>query len=166
VTLFPTPRLQFADLVFLTPSGKIELASARAEELGLLRVPQPHADAPAADGRLRILSPASLWLMNSSYGNDRQIGDKLGAPTLTLHPDDAKARGIAEGDAIVIGNAGGELPLIATISEIAQPGMGIVYKSRWTGPAGNNINLLVSNLKSDMAESTALHATEVSLRRA
>ena len=166
VTLFQNPRLQFADLRFATPSGKIELASARAEAMGLPRIPQPHADTPAAEGRLRILSPASLWLMNSSYGNDRQIVDKLGPATLTLHPDDATARGIVEGDAIVIGNAGGELPLIATISAIAQPGMGIVYKSRWTGSAGNNINLLVGNLKSDMAESTALHATEVSLRHA
>ena len=104
--------------------------------------------------------------MNSSYGNDRGISEKLGAAALILHPDDAALHGLVEGDPIVIANAGGELPLLATISDIAQPGMGIVYKSRWTGPASNNINLLVSNLKSDMAESTALHATEVTLRRA
>ncbi len=166
VTLFPTARVQFADLRFATPSGKIELASTRAETIGIPRIPQPHADTPVAEGMLRILSPASPWLMNSSYGNDRGISEKLGAATLTLHPDDAALHGISEGDAIVIGNTGGELPLLATISDIAQPGMGIVYKSRWTGPASNNINLLVSNLKSDMAESTAVHATEVTLRRA
>ena len=166
VPLFATPRVQFADLRFATPSGKIELASARAEAMGLPRSPGPHADTPVAPGMLRILSPASAWLMNSSYGNDRGIGEKLGAAALILHPDDAALHGLVEGDPIVIANAGGELPLLATISDIAQPGMGIVYKSRWTGPASNNINLLVSNLKSDMAESTALHATEVTLRRA
>jgi anaerobic selenocysteine-containing dehydrogenase len=32
VALFEQPRIQFADLVFSTPSGRIELASQRAEE--------------------------------------------------------------------------------------------------------------------------------------
>jgi anaerobic selenocysteine-containing dehydrogenase len=165
VTLFPEPRIQFADLTFATPSGKIELASARVEEQGLPRLALPEADAPPAPGRLRILSPASLWLMNSSYGNDKVIRRRLGPPTVMLHPEDAAANGFAEGDQILLANETGQLSLTVALSDAAQPGVGIVHKGRWPGtsPDDVNVNALVSARKSDMAESTAVHGTEVRL---
>ncbi|TMJ39039.1 MAG: dehydrogenase [Alphaproteobacteria bacterium] len=164
-TLFPQPRIQFAEFVFPTPSGRIELASRRAEDQGLPRVPLPHADARPADGRVRILSPASLWLMNSSYGNDKVIRRRLGPPTITLHPDDAAEAGFAEGDPILLANENGRLALAVTISDMTQRGVGIVHKGRWPGASAGdaNINVLVSGRKSDMAESTTVHGTEVRL---
>lgn len=164
-TLFPDPRIQFADLVFPTPSGRIELASQRAEDHGLPRVPLPHADARPAAGSVRILSPASLWLMNSSYGNDKVIRRRLGPPTVTLHPDDAAEAGFAEGDPILLANENGRLPLAVTISDTTQRGVGIVHKGRWPGASigDANINALVPGRKSDMAESTTVHGTEVRL---
>jgi anaerobic selenocysteine-containing dehydrogenase len=59
VTLWPEPVIQFADLTFPTPSGRIEIVSGRAVEDGLPRVPLPHADKCPSGGRLRLLSPAS-----------------------------------------------------------------------------------------------------------
>lgn len=167
VTLFPEPRIQFADLTFATPSGKIELASARAEEQGLPRMAMPEADAPPAPGHVRILSPASLWLMNSSYGNDKVIRRRLGPPTIMLHPQDAAANGFAEGDPVLLANETGRLSLTVALSDTAQPGVGIVHKGRWPGtaPDEGNVNSLVSARKSDMAESTAVHGTEVRLLR-
>lgn len=167
VTLFPEPRVQFADLVFATPSGKIELASARAEEQGLPRTALPHADPPPAKGSIRILSPASPWLMNSSYGNDKVIRRRLGPPTIMLHPDDAAANNLAEGESVLLVNESGELALAVALSDAAQPGMGIVHKGRWPGasPGDANVNALVSARKSDMAESTAVHGTHARLLR-
>ena len=165
--LFAAPRLQFADLAFATPSGRIELASARAEAQGLPRVPVPHADPLPAKGHFRILSPAGLWLMNSSYGNDKVIHRRLGPATVTLHPDDAAEAGFAEGDPVLLANATGRLPLSVTLSSMTQRGVGIVHKGRWPGasPGAANINALVSGRKSDMAESTTVHGTEVELLR-
>jgi anaerobic selenocysteine-containing dehydrogenase len=166
VKLFPEPRIQFANLQFSTPSGRIEISSDRAVEMGLPRSPLPHTDKRPASGRLRILSPASLWLMNSSYGNDKNIQRRLGEPKITLHPNDARDRKVADGDRIILANEGGELTLTVAISEITQPGVGIVHKGRWpnasTGDA--NINLLVRGRKSDIAESTTVHGTEVELK--
>ena len=164
-TLFAEPRLQFGDLKFATPSGRIELASDRAVELGLPRVPVPHADKRPQPGLLRIISPASPWQMNSSYGNDPVIRRKLGPPAVTLHPDDAAAGGFREGDAVVLVNEVGRLPLAITISNAAQPGVGIVYKGRWpsASASGANVNALVLGRKSDLAESTTVHSTEVRL---
>lgn len=166
VTLFPEPRIQFSNLQFSTPSGRIELSSDRAVEIGLPRTPAPHADQRPADGRLRILSPASLWLMNSSYGNDKNIRRRLGEPKITLHPQDARDRSVADGDRIILFNEGGELPLTVAVSEITQPGVGLVHKGRWPNASigDANINLLVRGRKSDIAESTTVHGTEVELR--
>ncbi|MGE5260290.1 MAG: molybdopterin-containing oxidoreductase family protein [Actinomycetota bacterium] len=168
VALFAEPVMQFGDLKFATPSARIELASDKAVELGLPRAPTPHADARPLPGHLRIISPASEWQMNSSYGNDPVIRKRLGPPTVTLHPDDAAAGGLREGDMVVLINDVGRLPLAVTISEIAQPGVGIVYKGRWPSASASdaNVNALVLGRKSDLAESTTVHSTEVRLERA
>jgi anaerobic selenocysteine-containing dehydrogenase len=168
VTLFAEPQLQFGDLKFATPSGRIELASDRAVELGLSRVPVPHADQRPGSGRLRIISPASEWQMNSSYGNDLVIRKRLGPPTVTLHPDDAAAGGFREGEVVALVNESGRLQLAVTISNAAQPGVGIVYKGRWpsASPSDANVNVLVAGRKTDIGESTTVHSTEIRLERA
>lgn len=167
VASYPEPRMQFGDLQFATPSGKIEIASARAEHQGLPRIPQPLADARPRDGRIRILSPASPWLMNSSYGNDAKIVARLGPPTVTLHPDEGLRLGITNGDQVVLANEIGRLPLTVLLSDEAQTGVGIVHKGRWPGASASdaNVNVLVSGRKSDIAESTTVHGTEVEIIR-
>jgi len=166
--LYSEPRIQFETLNFATPSGKIELASDAAVAEGMPLVPEAHADIPLSDGRLRILSPASFWQMNASYGNDPGIQGKLGQISVILHPDEAAARDLVEGDRVSLSNKAGDLVLAVQISDIAQPGMGIVYKGRWPGaePGGANINVLHAAQKSDIAEATSVHNMEVTLKRA
>ncbi|MFP6745877.1 MAG: molybdopterin-dependent oxidoreductase, partial [Alphaproteobacteria bacterium] len=93
VAVFDEPFVPFADGVYPTPSGRIEIASERAAAHGFPRTPLPHADPRPLGGRLRLLSPASPWLMNDSYANDPKVTEQLGAATVALHPDDAAARG-------------------------------------------------------------------------
>jgi anaerobic selenocysteine-containing dehydrogenase len=164
VSLFET-QVQFKDRAFATPSGKIELASARAAELNIPRVATPHADLRARPGHLRIISPASPWLMNSSYGNDPVIRRRLGRPSVILHPNEPLAAGLKEGDGIVLKNDVGSLRVRVTFSDAAQPGTGIVYKGRWPSGSldGANVNALVSGRKSDCGESTTVHSAEVML---
>ena len=112
-TVFPDgkPIIQFPDLAFPTPSGKIEIASARAEADGHPRLPLADADPKPADGRLRLLTPASPWLMNDSYANDRRIAERMGEATVTLHPADAQALGLSEGQRVRLSNETGSLEL-------------------------------------------------------
>jgi anaerobic selenocysteine-containing dehydrogenase len=168
VELFAEPRIQFADGLYGTPSGRIELAGERAEQLGLPRAPEPCADEFPSRGQLRIVSPASNWLLNSSYGNDPKIRRRLGAPTVTLHPDDAKKYGLGEGHLALLKNEVGSLRVAVAISDIAQPGMAIVYKGRWPGASAGsaNVNALVAGQKSDLAESTTVHGTLASIEPA
>ncbi len=108
-TMFVTPEpiLQFAEGRFPTPSGRIEIASARAEADGHPRVPQPLADPRPPAPRLRLLSPASSWLMNDSFGNDARIATELGPTTVTLHPADAARLSLHEGEAAELANESG-----------------------------------------------------------
>lgn len=165
VRLFSEPRQQFRGLRFPTPSGRIEIASARAEADGLPAVPEPHADPPPAHGRLRVLSPASAWLMNSSYGNEPNIEKKLGPAAIVMHPEDASRFGVSDGASVTLANEAGSLRLAVVISDVAQPGVGVVYKGRWPSRTtdGANVNVLNGGYKSDMGASTTVHSVEATL---
>ena len=91
-----TPAVPFANLSFATPSGKIEIASERFVGLGLPYAPVPCVDEKPAGERLRLLSPASAWLLNSSYSNDTRISQRLRQATVTIHPEEAARRGVEE----------------------------------------------------------------------
>ncbi len=159
------PMMQFADLTFPTPSGRIEIASAAAEADGLPRLPQPLADPRPADGRLRLLSPASAWLLNDSFANDAKIEMQLGPASITLHPEDAAERGLAEGDQVHLTNETGRLALCVTLSEIVPRGVVLAHKGRWPKreTAGANVNVLNPGQKTDMGESACVHGVEVAV---
>ncbi len=170
-TIFPEPVLHFADLSFPTPSGKIEIASERAAAEGSPRTALPVADPRPAAGRLRLLSPASPWIMNSSYGNDVAILAKAGHEGVTLHPDDAAARGLADGDMARVESEIGSLVLPIHVAAVVPQGAALATKSRWPkmeakGPNGRrNINALHKGRKADMGNSTSVHGVEVTVTR-
>jgi anaerobic selenocysteine-containing dehydrogenase len=159
----PEPRLQFADLTFPTPSGHIEMASARAAADGHSRVPQPRADLRPAGGRLRLLSPASPWLLSGSFANVKKIAARLGPATIALHPADAAERGLAEGDDALVANETGSLPLRVALSETLLRGVAWSHKGRWLKQeaARANVNVLNPGHKADMGENTCVHGVEV-----
>jgi anaerobic selenocysteine-containing dehydrogenase len=159
------PAVQFADGVFATPSGRIEIASARAAADGLPRLPQAWSDARPAAGHLRLLSPAHAWLMNTSFGNVRQIENRIGEATIALHPADAAERHLAEGDSALVHNSCGQLGLKVVISEELPRGVALAHKGRWlsTDATSANVNVLNPGRKSDMGESTTVHSIEVSV---
>jgi len=157
------PGVQFADRTFATPSGRIEVASARAQADGLPRLPQCWSDPKPAAGHLRLLSPAHDWLLNTSFGNVRRIQARLGRAGIALHPADAAERRLADGDTALVHNACGRLALQVAISDQVPKGVALSHKGRWlaTDPARANINVLNPGSKSDMGESTAVHSVQV-----
>jgi anaerobic selenocysteine-containing dehydrogenase len=167
-TLFPSDetQLQFADLNFPTPSGKIEIASAAAEKDGHPRLPHAGVDARPAGGRLRLITPASEWLMNDSYANDPKVEKQLGPATVTINPADAKARGLAAGVRVRLSNETGALDLALALSDMVPEGVALSPKGRWPRRAGGqraNVNVLNPGDKCDMGESTAVHGVEVEI---
>jgi anaerobic selenocysteine-containing dehydrogenase len=161
------PVVQFERHDYRTPSGKIELTGNAFSEAGLPCAPFASAEARPADGDLRLLSPATKWLMNSSFGNDPKILKQLGEDEAFMHPDEARSRGIAPGTRVTIGNPTGALTLRLCVSTDVPRGVILAHKSRWTANggvnAGNNVNALNPGDKADLAESCAVHSINVSV---
>lgn len=166
-TIWPSrePVRQFADLRFPTPSGRVEIASASADRDGLPRVPQPTVDAPPTGGRLRLISPASFWMLNDSYANEGKIVRQMGPFGLQLNPDDARSRGLRDGDRVVVRSAVGELELPVTLSAALPSGVACAPKGRWPKREQQraNINVLNPGGMSDMGRSTSVHGMEVTV---
>jgi anaerobic selenocysteine-containing dehydrogenase len=166
-TIWPAgePRIQFADRRFPTPSGRVELASERAAADGHPRVPEPYADPRPPAGRLRLLTPASPWILNDSFANDRKLARRIGPASVAVHPDDAAARGLSDGDAVVLANETGRLALTLALSDLLPRGVAYAPKGRWPKlePSHANVNALNPGDRSDMGDSTAVHGVEVTL---
>jgi anaerobic selenocysteine-containing dehydrogenase len=154
----------FAGGIFPTPSGRLEIASAQAEAEGAPRTPLPHADAVAAAGRVRVLSPASAWTMNSIYGNDERIRAKLGAATVSVHPDDAA--GMADGDLVSLRNQEGAIDMVLRLDAALPRGVALAPKGRWPRFSGGaNVNALYDGTHADVGESSCVHGVEAELVR-
>jgi anaerobic selenocysteine-containing dehydrogenase len=167
IDIWSEPVPQFGELSFPTPSGKIEIASEAAVADGHPRLPQPIADPRPQDGLFRLLSPASAWLMNSTYNCDPKVAEKLGAETITINPVDAARLGLHDGDAVIAANETGRLELRLNIADVVPTGIALSHKSRWPKLSKQraNINALNPGRKTDMAESSAVHSVEVTLTR-
>ncbi len=123
-------RIPFADGIFPTPSGKVEFYSAQAAAKGYDPVPnwQPEVESKvvgatqaATDMRLPLLCPAAHHFVSSTFGNQKYLRAKEGAPILRIHPQDAAPRGIAHGQLVRVSNERGECLLVADVTEDVRP---------------------------------------------
>ena len=165
VFVSPEPVIQFEELTFATPSGKIELASQSAHQDGLPLVPEPHADAKPAQGALRLLSPASPWTLNDTFANGEKIEKQMGTASVYVHPNEAGQRGLADGENVKLVNDTGELNVQLRFSLEVPPGVALSHKGRWPKRQTDraNVNVLNPGVKADMGESSSVHAVEVKL---
>ena len=168
VAIGDEPRVQFADLRFETPTGRIELASAAAAADGHPQVAQPWHDERPQHGRLRLLTPASAWSLNDMFANEPKLSGRRGPATVTLHPADAADRGLAQGDRVQLANETAELELQLALSELIPRGVAYSPKGRWPGQeaTGANVNALNPGIRSDIGASTSVHGIEVTVTRA
>ena len=157
------PMIMHESLQFETPSGRIEIASAAAADMGLPRTPLANVDPAPATGHVRLLTPASKWRLNDSYANDPHIVEQSGPARVWLNRADAAAAGISDGVRVRLRNETGALELVAKIDDYVLPGTAVSYKGRWPSleDGGGNVNFVHTARKADMGESTSVHGTEV-----
>ncbi|MEV5753636.1 molybdopterin oxidoreductase family protein [Actinoallomurus sp. NPDC052308] len=156
------PFLPFAD-GFPTTSGKLEFYSVRATRVGLDPLPgyTPHAD--PGDG-LVLISAAQHNFLNTTFGNNPELRRRAGAPTVTVHPDDAAARGIADGTPIRVSNARGSFEAVAQVSDRVRPGVAATSKGHWAKfNGGATVNATVDERDSDMGGGAVFHDNRVEI---
>jgi anaerobic selenocysteine-containing dehydrogenase len=90
-----------------------------------LRIPE----APASD-ELRLLTPKGHHFLNSSFANMPRQRKAQGRPTLQIHPSDAAARGLVEGDAAKVSNSRGWIEVTLNLSDAIVPGV-VALEGKW-----------------------------------
>jgi anaerobic selenocysteine-containing dehydrogenase len=122
------------DLKFPTPSGKIELVSARAAELGLPSLPV-HTPPAASSYPLILCQGRTLTHFHGFYDHGRALPSLAKAdpePVLWISPADAAARGVTDGAAIRIVNERGTMPARARVTERIPAGT-VWMRDGWLG---------------------------------
>jgi anaerobic selenocysteine-containing dehydrogenase len=92
----------------------------------------------------RLATSPSRSFLNSSFNETPSSQAREGAPSVMMHPADAASLGIAEGDAVTLGNTRGETTLTARIFEGVRRGVLIaesVHPNK-THIGGRGINML------------------------
>ncbi|WP_011581304.1 MULTISPECIES: molybdopterin oxidoreductase family protein [Chelativorans] len=112
-------------------------------------------------------SPARSFL-NSSFTETPGSKKREGRPELMLHPEDALALGIAEGDRVEIGNGRGEVVLHAKIFDGVRRGV-VIAEGIWPNGAherGEGINVLTGADAVAPYGGAAFHDTKIWVRAA
>jgi anaerobic selenocysteine-containing dehydrogenase len=123
------------DLEFPTPSGKIELRSGLAAELGL--PPLPVAAEPPATPRypLTLCQGRTLTHFHGFYDHGRALPTLAKAdpePVLWISPVDAAARGVGDAALIRIVSEQGAMPARARVTDRIPPGS-VWMRDGWAG---------------------------------
>ncbi len=157
----------FADGRFPTPSGKVELYSQRMAQMGYDPLPGGACDAEDGDGALTLLTAASHHFVSSSLASQPGLLRGEGEPFVEIHPADAAARGIADGDAVVVENGRGWVRLRAVVTDGVRPGVLASPKGRWAKlSGGRNVNWTTPDALGDLAGQSTFHSNRVWVRRA
>jgi anaerobic selenocysteine-containing dehydrogenase len=97
-----------------------------------------------AEHPFRLATSPARQFLNSTFNETPVSVKREGRPTLMMHPDDAAAHGIADGDKIAVGNRRGTVKLHAKLFEGVRRGV-VIAESIWPNTAyedGCGINSL------------------------
>ena len=161
---------------FPSPSGRLEFYSERAAAAGLDPLPAyvPPYEAVARDEGtarrypLALIAPAGPHFLNSEFSNVPSLRRKAGPQRVVLHPDDAAARGLADGEVARVFNERGEYLATVEVSERVPVGIVGGAKGHWPklNPGATSIAATVMEKDSDMGRGAVYHDNRVEVERA
>ncbi len=154
--------VQFVDVFPRTSDGKIQLVPEGLEREGDGPLYRYRADPADARHPLALISPATEKLISSSLGELLLREQPLG-----IHPDDARARGIGEGDTVRVWNALGEVVTSAHVDAHLRPGVVALHKGLWSHHTRNGAtaNALAPDTLTDRAGGACFNDARVEVAR-
>ena len=168
----PDPYLPFATGDFPTPSGKCELYSERMARDGYDPLPTytpPNWEAefqPSAPGdALLLVSPPAHYFLNSTFVNVDRLRARQGEQEVFVHPQDACARNISDGQMVEVANERGSFLARVRVTEGVRRG-GCMSPSVWwpkLAPGGRNVNFVTSQGLADMGGGATFYDCVVTL---
>ena len=169
------PDAPFAQGGFPTPSGKCEFYSAAMQADGLDPLPAyiPPYESVASNPQLAaryplaMISPPARNFLNSTFVNVKSLRNAEGEPYLDIHPDDASARQILNGEMVRIFNDRGSFIAKARVTDKARSGLVVGLSVWWKKLAkdGKNVNEVTSQRLTDMGRAPTFYDTLVQVER-
>ncbi|EHJ59236.1 hypothetical protein NSU_3568 [Novosphingobium pentaromativorans US6-1] len=123
----PTPYVPFQDLQFPTASGKMHIYQEELAEFGeatlVFKEPlEGHRSKLSRRYPLTLINSHHVHSVHSQHLGLGYIREQLPEPRLEIHPEDARQRGIADGDAVRVFNDRGHFKVRITVTEAMRRG--------------------------------------------
>jgi anaerobic selenocysteine-containing dehydrogenase len=149
------PEKYYEQAGFLTPSGKVEIASSILAEHGLDPLPvykeppeSPLSRPDLAESYPLVLTSGArlLTYTHSQFRNITQLRQIMPEPQVDINPADATPRGIKSGDKVTISSPRGSIQMTANVTDTILPGV-VSLPHHW--PVEANVNLLTDDQNLD-----------------
>jgi ferredoxin-nitrate reductase len=156
----PGTKRRYLDYKFATPDGRARFIACQHD------VPKegPSKTYPLTltTGRL-----ASQWHTMTRTGKIQRLASQATAPFAEIHPEDAAAHNILEGEHIHVSSARGKVTVMAKISERLAPGV-VFMPFHWGDlyAPGNAANQLTNDAYDPISKQPEYKACAVSIARA
>jgi len=145
-------------------------ASVGPDAAGMPALPDHWAviDVACEERPLRLVAAPARQFLNTSFSETPSAQRMEGEPRALLHADDLARFALVDGQAVTLGNALGEVTLLARLSDAVLPGT-VVVEGLWPNEAfigGLGINTLVSAEPGKPCGGAVYHDTAVRVRPA
>ncbi|MFV1988859.1 MAG: molybdopterin-dependent oxidoreductase, partial [Gemmatimonadota bacterium] len=148
------PERAYETRGFKTPSGKIEFESDELRRHGYAALPvyEEPAESPVSTPGVASEYPLVLTsggrsrnFTHSQHRNVAWLRELEPHARIQIHPDDAAARGIADGDAVLVSSPRGATTFRAWVTDVVAPGVAHAFH----GWVESNINDLIDDATLD-----------------
>ncbi len=149
---------------FRTPSGKLEFYSAQMAAQGLPPMPDWRPDAEEERQRtrwpLRLLTAPGYFQSHTAFSGVEFLRRREGPPYCVVHPEEAGARGLTDGERVRLFNDNGAIGLTLRVGDEVQPGVVLVPGQRPDGDAvSGTVNMLCSDRFTDLGDGATYQST-------
>jgi anaerobic selenocysteine-containing dehydrogenase len=146
---------------FATPSGRLEFFSQHLADQGLPPLPdwQPEPAGSAAYP-LRLLTTPGYFQSHTAFSGVAFLRQREGVPSAVLHPADAAARGLTDGQTVHLRNDRGQVSLRLRIADEVQSGVVLVPGQRPdTDSTAGTVNMLCADGFTDIGAGATYQST-------
>jgi anaerobic selenocysteine-containing dehydrogenase len=148
--------------MFATPSGKLEFWSQTLADRGQPGLPgwEPDPAEPASGYGLRLLTTPGYFQSHTAFSGVAFLRRREGAPCAVLHPSDAAARGLVDGQTVRLFNDRGTIGVVLHVRDEVQPGVILVPGQRPDEEAvSGTVNMLCDDGFTDLGEGATYQST-------
>ncbi len=149
---------------FRTPSGRLEFYSDQLAAQGLPPLPDwqpdPEEESQAMRWPLRLLTAPGYFQSHTAFAGVEFLRRREGVPCCILHPAEAAARHLADGQRVRLFNGRGSVGLVLRVADEVQPGVVLVPGQRRDDETvSGTINLLCSDRFTDIGDGATYQST-------